>query len=52
VLVVAAASDHEHWEVFSRMRIDEGARLRDYYPLSPESRQEYEQWRDSAAAAR
>ncbi|WP_329190811.1 ribonuclease activity regulator RraA [Actinacidiphila glaucinigra] len=43
--VVRSASDHEEWEVFSRMRIDAGARLSDYYPLSPDSRAEYEQWR-------
>jgi regulator of RNase E activity RraA len=50
--LVAAARDHEQWEAFSRMRIDEGARLRDYYPLSPDSREEYEQWRDSTTVAR
>ncbi|GIH19512.1 hypothetical protein [Rugosimonospora africana] len=45
--VVAKAGDHEDWEVFSRQRIDEGARLSDYYPLTPQSRQEYEEWRSS-----
>lgn len=43
--VVASARDHEEWEVFSRTRLDEGARLSDYYPLTPDSREEYEAWR-------
>jgi regulator of RNase E activity RraA len=46
--VVRKAGDHEEWEVFSRQRIDEGARLSDYYPLTPQSRQEYEAWRHQA----
>jgi regulator of RNase E activity RraA len=45
--VVADARDHEDWEVFSRLRIDQGARLSDYYPLTEDSRAEYERWRDS-----
>lgn len=45
--VVAAAQDHQEWEVFSRMRLDQGARLGNYYPLTSESRAEYEQWRDA-----
>ncbi|MFB6783761.1 ribonuclease activity regulator RraA [Streptomyces sp. NPDC056352] len=44
--VVAHAQDHQDWEVFSRMRLDQGARLDSYYPLTSESRAEYEQWRD------
>ncbi|MFG2626748.1 ribonuclease activity regulator RraA [Streptomyces sp. NPDC048473] len=44
--VVATAQDHQEWEVFSRMRLDQGARLGNYYPLTSESRAEYEQWRD------
>lgn len=41
------ARDHEDWEVFSRMRLEQGARLSEYYPLSPDSRTEYEAWRDA-----
>jgi regulator of RNase E activity RraA len=41
------AGDHEEWEVFSRMRIDQGATLSDYYPLTSDSRAEYEAWRDA-----
>jgi regulator of RNase E activity RraA len=43
--LVADAGDHEHWEQFSRAKIDGGARLSDYYPLTQDSRAEYEQWR-------
>ena len=50
--VIDSASDHEEWEVFSRQRLDEGARLSDYYPLTPDSREEYELWRSAQAFAR
>ncbi|NKQ56892.1 ribonuclease activity regulator RraA [Amycolatopsis sp. K13G38] len=43
--VIEAAADHEEWERFSRARLEEGARLSDYYPLTPDSRAEYEAWR-------
>jgi regulator of RNase E activity RraA len=43
--LVEDAEDHEDWEEFSRMRLEQGARLSDYYPLSPDSRAEYEFWR-------
>jgi hypothetical protein len=49
--VVATARDHQEWEVFSRMRLDQGARLGNYYPLTSESRAEYEQWRDQTRAS-
>lgn len=45
--VVDAAQDHEQWEVFSRHRLDEGARLSDYYPLTSDTRAEYEAWRSA-----
>lgn len=41
--------DHQEWEVFSRERLDQGARLSDYYPLTPDTREEYEAWRDGRA---
>ncbi|WP_326627770.1 hypothetical protein OIE67_32870 [Nonomuraea fuscirosea] len=44
--VLEAAADHEQWELFSRARIEEGATLSDYYPLTPETRAEFERWRD------
>jgi regulator of RNase E activity RraA len=43
--LVEDAEDHENWEEFSRMRLEQGARLSDYYPLSNNSRAEYEFWR-------
>jgi len=50
--VVASARDHEEWEVFSRSRLDEGARLSDYYPLTPDTREEYEAWRSVQSSVR
>ncbi|KRC59213.1 dimethylmenaquinone methyltransferase [Agromyces sp. Root81] len=47
-----SASDHQEWEVFSRQRLDEGARLSDYYPLNEGTRAEYEAWRAAAASRR
>ena len=44
-----AASDHQNWEVFSRERLDQGARLIDYYPLTSDTREEYEAWRSRSA---
>ena len=43
--LIRSAADHEEWEEFSRLRIDGGARLSDYYPLTRDSREEYEQWK-------
>ncbi|WP_457100787.1 RraA family protein [Microbacterium sp. P5_E9] len=48
--LVQSAEDHENWEEFSRLRLDQGARLSDYYPLSSNSRVEYEEWRLQQAA--
>jgi regulator of RNase E activity RraA len=42
--LVRTANEHEVLEGFSRMRLDEGARLSEYYPVSEQSRAEYEQW--------
>ena len=43
--VATAARDNQEWEVFSRERLDAGAKLSHYYPLTQDSRAEYEQWR-------
>jgi regulator of RNase E activity RraA len=47
--VIEAARDHEEWERFSRSRLEEGARLSEYYPLTPDTRAEFETWRDNQA---
>lgn len=47
--LVREASAHEEWERFSRARLDEGARLSDYYPLGDNSRTEFEEWSRSQA---
>jgi regulator of RNase E activity RraA len=49
--LIRTARAHEEWEAFSRMRLDEGARLSDYYPLSENSREEYEAWSRARMAA-
>ena len=43
--LLVAASDHQDWEDFSRLRLSEGGDLRKYYPLSEEARVEYEAWK-------
>lgn len=45
--LVKLTLEHEDWESFSRMRIQQGGALGKYYPLNAEGRQEYEQWRDT-----
>lgn len=45
--LIDSAGAHEGWEVFSRQRLDEGGRLSDYYPLTPETREEYKSWRSA-----
>ena len=49
--LVEAAEAHEGWEQFSRLRLDEGARLSDYYPLNERTRAEFESWRNRRSAA-
>lgn len=44
-LVAQATLEHEDWESFSRMKMQQGGALGKYYPLSDEGRQEYEAWR-------
>lgn len=44
--LVQSAEHHEGWEQFSRLRLDQGARLSDYYPLNEATRAEFEVWRD------
>ncbi|MYE26844.1 MAG: ribonuclease activity regulator RraA [Chloroflexi bacterium] len=39
-----AASAKAEWEVFSRMKLEEGGRLDKYYPLNDEAQKEYEAW--------
>ncbi len=39
------AKEHAEWEVFSRMRLEQGGDLRKYYPLREDARAEYEAWK-------
>ena len=43
--VAKEAVEHEEWEEFSRLKLQEGGALRKYYPLSDEGRIEYDEWR-------
>jgi len=43
--VLEQASEHEEWEEFSRMKLQQGGDLRKYYPLNEEAQKEYEEWR-------
>ena len=42
--VLDASSQHEAWEVFSRLRLAQGGALRRYYPLDDEGWAEYRDW--------
>ena len=44
-LVLEHSLEHEEWEAFSRLKLQEGGDLRRYYPLSDEGWEEYEQWK-------
>ncbi|HEY3229023.1 MAG TPA: ribonuclease activity regulator RraA [Roseiflexaceae bacterium] len=48
-LVLEHTTEHEEWEVFSRMKLAEGGSLKKYYPLSEDGRREYEEWRKTIA---
>jgi hypothetical protein len=43
--VIEEARKHAEWEVFSRIKLTEGASLQRYYPLHPDANDEYEAWR-------
>ena len=43
--LLGRATAHGDWEEFSRMRLLQGGELRRYYPLTEETRPEYEEWR-------
>src|SRR5690606_28813072 len=43
--LLAKASEHHDWEVFSKLKLAEGGDLRKYYPLREDARAEYEEWR-------
>lgn len=43
--IVRETLEHEDWESFSRMKMQQGGALDKYYPLNDEGREEYEQWR-------
>ena len=42
--LVERAGSHMEWEVFSKLKLSEGADIRKYYPLNEEARKEFEEW--------
>ena len=47
--IAKQAAEKAEWEVFSRMKLEEGGALEKYYPLNAEATKEYEAWlRDEA----
>jgi regulator of RNase E activity RraA len=43
--IIHETLEHEDWETFSRLQIEQGGALSKYYPLSEEGHQEFETWR-------
>jgi regulator of RNase E activity RraA len=43
--LVKNAKEHAEWEVFSKMRLEQGGDLRKYYPLRADAQAEYEAWK-------
>ena len=41
------ANEHNEWEEFSRLKLEQGGDLRKYYPMNDEAQIEYEKWRKS-----
>ncbi|GAA1593987.1 dimethylmenaquinone methyltransferase [Kribbella hippodromi] len=48
--IATTSLEHEEWEQFSRLRIEEGGRLTDYYPVSESNWDEYESWKAAQGA--
>ena len=42
--IARLATEKAAWEVFSRMKLEEGEPLEKYYPLNAEAQEEYEAW--------
>ena len=42
--IAEIAGEKTEWEVFSRMKLEQGGRLDKYYPLDDEAQKEYEAW--------
>ena len=48
--IAADSAEKAEWEVFSRMKLEEGGLLSKYYPLDEEAQKEYEAWLREQAA--
>jgi regulator of RNase E activity RraA len=43
------AGEHKTWEIFSKMKLEQGGDLRKYYPLRADAQAEYEAWQKKQA---
>lgn len=50
--VIEESRKHAEWEVFSRMKLMQGAPLQRYYPLHPDAEGEYQEWRRANPAGK
>ena len=47
--LVQKATEHAEWEVFSKLKLEEGGDLRKYYPLRSDAQEEYAAWKATQA---
>ena len=50
--IAQQATEKAAWEVFSRMKLEEGGPLEKYYPLNDEAQQEYQAWLRGGASTK
>ena len=49
--IAKKAAEKSEWEIFSRMKLEEGGALEKYYPLNEEAAKEYEAWLEAESKA-
>ena len=43
--VLKETEEHEDWEIFSKLKLENGGEISKYYPLNDEAKKEYEIWK-------
>lgn len=43
--VLKETEEHEDWEIFSKLKLENGGKISKYYPLNDEAKKEYEIWK-------
>ena len=43
--VLEETEEHEEWEIFSKLKLENGGEISKYYPLNDEGKKEYEIWK-------